>query len=83
MDFFCAEAKVAIELDGSEHYSRLGQTSDLDRELELHEKGIRVLRFRNRDIFRDLDAVLNAIIYAVDPEKSLWPSVQGPHRSKG
>jgi len=72
VDFFCAEAKLAIELDGSGHSSYRGQISDLDREIELYEKGIRVLRFYNQEIFNNLDRVLNAIIYAVDPERSLW-----------
>jgi very-short-patch-repair endonuclease len=73
VDFFCAEAKLAIELDGSGHSSDRGQTSDLDREIELYEKGIRLLRFQNTDVFDNPDGVLNAIIYAVDPERSLWP----------
>ena len=80
VDFFCAEAKLAVELDGAGHYLRSGQISDLDRELELHEKGIRVLRFNNHAVMSDIDAVLNAIIYAVDPEKSLWPSQQSSGR---
>ena len=73
VDFFCEEAKLAIELDGSGHLNGRGQTSDLDREIELYEKGIRVLRFQNTDVFNNLDGVLNAIIYEVDPERSLWP----------
>jgi very-short-patch-repair endonuclease len=73
VDFFCQEAKLAIELDGSGHLTGHGQTSDLDREIELYEKGIRILRFYNHDIFSNLEGVLNAIIYAVDPERSLWP----------
>jgi very-short-patch-repair endonuclease len=74
LDFFCAEANLAIELDGSGHSRHVGETTDLDRELELYEKGIRILRFHNKDVFENLDGVLNKIIYAVDPEKSLWPS---------
>jgi very-short-patch-repair endonuclease len=73
VDFFCPEAKLGIELDGSGHTSYRGQTSDLDREIELYEKGIRILRFQNTDVFSNLDGVLNAIIYAADPERSLWP----------
>jgi very-short-patch-repair endonuclease len=73
VDFFCAEATLAIELDGSGHLIGNGRKSDLDREIELYEKGIRVLRFFNHDISNNLDGVLNAIIYAVDPERSLWP----------
>jgi very-short-patch-repair endonuclease len=61
-DFFCAEAKLAIELDGSGHHRHFGETSDLNREIELYEKGIRVLRFHNKDICENLDGVLNNII---------------------
>jgi len=39
VDFFCADAKLAIELDGSGHLSESRQGSDLDREIELYEKG--------------------------------------------
>ena len=62
VDFFCDEVKLAIELDGSGHLPGGGQTSDLDREMELYEKGIRILRFYNHDIFRNLDGFLSAII---------------------
>jgi very-short-patch-repair endonuclease len=81
LDFFCAEAKLAIELDGSGHARHLGQACDLDRELELYEKGIRVLRFKNRAVISNLDGVLNAIVYAIDPERSLWPT-QGTPQTK-
>jgi len=77
-DFFCVEAKLAVELDGSGHRHHFGQTADLDREMELHERGIRVLRFINREVLSNLDGVLNAIVYAADPEKSLWTTVKTP-----
>jgi very-short-patch-repair endonuclease len=81
VDFFCAEAKLAIELDGFGHARHFNQCDDLDRELELHEKGIRFLRFWNHEVLDNLDGVVNAIIYAIDPEKSLWstPPPQNPH----
>ena len=78
VDFFCVEAKLAVELDGSGHRRHFGQTADLDREMELHERGIRVLRFINHEVLSNLDGVLNAIVYAADPEKSLWATVKRP-----
>jgi very-short-patch-repair endonuclease len=80
LDLFCAEAKLAIELDGSGHFYDLRRQHDLDREIELYEKGIPVLRFRNSEVLENLDGVLNSIIYAIDPEKSLWaePVIQKP-----
>lgn len=74
VDFFCADAHLAVELDGSGHCHHFTETSDLDRAIELHEKGIRIIRFYNSQIDENLDGVLNAIWYAADPEKSLWAS---------
>src|SRR3954470_19360798 len=72
-DFFCAAANLAIELDGSGHTRHLTQVADLDRAIDFHEKGIRIIRFCNSEIDENLDGVLNAILYAADPEKSRWP----------
>src|SRR5436305_11189899 len=72
VDFFCADATLAIELDGSGHLGELRQASDLDREIELYEKEIRILRFPNSEVFENLEGVLNSIIYAIEPQKSLW-----------
>lgn len=72
VDFFCEEAKLAVELDGSGHRRHFGEYEDLDRELELHEKGIRVLRFSNKAVLSNLGVVVNEIIYAAAPEKLLW-----------
>jgi len=76
VDFFCAEAGLAIELDGSGHTRHFTQNSDLDREIDLHEKGIRIIRFFNRQVDENLDGLLNAILYAADPEKSQWAKGQ-------
>ena len=81
LDFYCAEAKLAVELDGSGHCYDVQREEDLDREIELYEKGIRVLRFDNSDIFENLDGVLNLIIYAIDLEKSLWAEPPSPQSS--
>jgi very-short-patch-repair endonuclease len=72
VDFYCAEAKLAVELDGSGHRRHASETADLDKELELHERGIRTLRFANTAVLSNTDGVLNEIIFAIKPEKSLW-----------
>lgn len=74
VDFFCAEVKLAIELDGSGHRYSAEAASDLDREIELYEIGVRVLRFQNRSVLKNFDGVPNVIIYAVDPARSIWAS---------
>ena len=82
VDFFCADASLAIELDGSGHARQLTQAADLDRAIDLHEKGVRIIRFYNGEIDDNLDGVLNAILYAVDPEKSRWASGWGAGNAK-
>lgn len=70
-DFLCAEAKLAIELDGSGHLRHVNQTADLDKEIDLYEQKIRILRFSNHSVISNLDGVVDEIIYAIDPQKSL------------
>ena len=81
VDFYCEEAKLAIELDGTGHSYDLKREDDLDREIELYEKGVRILRFSNIEIFESLDGILNFIIYTIDPEKSLWAEPSPPPQS--
>jgi very-short-patch-repair endonuclease len=81
VDFYCEEAKLAIELDGTGHSYDLKREDDLDREIELYEKGVRILRFSNIEIFENLDGILNFIIYTIDPEKSLWAEPSPPPQS--
>src|SRR5438094_10533448 len=69
VDFFCEEAKLAVELDGSGHRRHFTEYQDLDRELELYERGVRVLRFGNRAVLSNVDAVVDTIISAVDPDR--------------
>ena len=57
LDFYCASAKIAIELDGSQHYEELGKAKDAERDNYLKARGIQVLRYSNRDINQKFNAV--------------------------
>jgi very-short-patch-repair endonuclease len=61
VDFYCHKAKLIIELDGGQHYSKLGMKKDKLRDKFLNNLGIRVLRFSDRDVFENLDGVLQRI----------------------
>ena len=52
VDFYCASAKLVVELDGSQHYEPLGMAYDSERSAFLEALGLKVLRFSNRDPFR-------------------------------
>ena len=62
LDFYCASANIAIELDGSQHYSDEGKDSDKKRDAFLRDKGISVLRYSNADVNKRFDAVCRDIL---------------------
>lgn len=62
LDFYCAEHKLAIELDGNHHLAEEHKLNDEARTAFLNEMNIRVLRFSNKEIETNIDGVLNAII---------------------
>ena len=61
MDFYCASAKLCVELDGSQHYTLEGQKYDLERTAYLNGNGIHVLRFSNADVMRNFSGVCQVI----------------------
>ena len=61
VDFFCSAAKLAVELDGSQHYDPQGQVYDVQRTAYLEEQGILVLRFSNTDVLRRMEGVCEQI----------------------
>ena len=62
LDFYCASAGLAIELDGSQHYSDEGKDGDKKRDAFLQSKGISVLRYSNADVNKRFDAVCRDIL---------------------
>ena len=50
VDFYCAKAKLVIELDGSQHYEDKRQQADKIRDEYLASLNIKVLRYSNSDI---------------------------------
>ena len=50
VDFYCAGAKLVIEIDGSQHYEEKGQRYDAQRTEYLESYGLKVIRFSNTDI---------------------------------
>ena len=61
LDYYYAAANLAIELDGSQHYTPEGQKYDSERTAYLESNGIHVLRFSNYDVLRNLRGVCQKI----------------------
>ena len=60
-DFYCASAKLVIEIDGSQHYDDDGAAYDAERTAYLESYGLRVIRYSNREIDREFPVVCQQI----------------------
>lgn len=70
VDFFIAEAKIVIELDGSQHYTESGEMYDKERDTYFNDCGIMVLRYTNRQIHDDFDNVCRDIMEYIEGRKT-------------
>lgn len=61
VDFYCSAANLIIEIDGGQHYSDEGLRRDAVRDEYLEYFGFEVLRFSDRDVFENLEAVLDIV----------------------
>ena len=60
-DFYCASAKLIIEIDGSQHFDTQGMASDAERTAILESYGLKVIRYSNREIDQEFSAVCEQI----------------------
>ena len=60
-DFYCPKSKLVIEVDGGQHYSEEGREKDPKRDEYMRKAGLTVLRFSDRDVPGNIDAVLEEI----------------------
>ena len=66
VDLLCADARVAVELDGAQHLAdRVAYRRDRRKDQLLQENGYLVLRFLAEDVGKELDMVLDAILRAL------------------
>jgi len=72
-DFYCHPVKLVIEIDGGIHKSRDQREYDINREDEINNLGIEIIRFKNEEIENDFQYVLEKIS-AICQERSRMPS---------
>ena len=61
VDFYCAEAQLVIELDGSQHFTDENKDAEAERTKYLNAYGIRVLRIPNNEIYKNFRGVCEYI----------------------
>jgi len=68
-DFYCAAARLVVEVDGMSHVGR--GPIDAKRDAFIREQGYRVVRVTNDDVLGDVDAVVD---YLADAAMATIPS---------
>ena len=61
VDFYCSQANLIIEVDGSQHYNDEAKQKDRMRDDYMLRFGLRVLRFSDREVFENLNGVTEKI----------------------
>ena len=67
VDFYCAQASIVIELDGSQHYEETGIEKDNERTEYLEQYGLKVIRIPNNWVnqnFREVCEYIDSIVSA-------------------
>ena len=73
IDFYCPEAKLAIEVDGDNHFNQNAMKRDQEREEHIKQFNITFLRFNNKEVVENINGVLETI--------SKFSSCRQPHPS--
>lgn len=73
VDFYCHQAKLVVELDGSQHYTPEEKEYDRKRTDYLESVGLKVVRFSNLDITRRFRDVCEEIFRYVEAQTDQKP----------
>ena len=69
VDFYCAEKKTVIEIDGEQHYTEQGRKDDAERTAYLNSRRLTVLRYSNHEVKTNLSGVFNDIYSRLKGDK--------------
>lgn len=72
LDFYCPEERLAIEIDGYSHDRKDAKEYDVGRTEFLESIGIRVLRFKNYEVLKNLKGIIEEI------QKHFRPPLESP-----
>ena len=81
LDFVCRSARLAVELDGSQHAN--AAMYDAKRTAVIEAQGYRVIRFWNSDVLTNMDGVLETILTAATSGERVPTPQPPPARGRG
>ena len=62
VDFYSPRLRLAIEVDGGQHNETINKQKDIARTRYLQNNGVKLIRFWNNDVLRNLEGVLETIL---------------------
>ena len=65
VDFYCHDARLIVELDGSQHFDPKNQQRDLERTRVLESRGLQVIRIPNNEVNQNFRSVCEYIDHLV------------------
>ena len=68
-DFYCASARLVIEIDGSQHFTPDGLRRDAARTEIIERYNLLVVRYTNHEVDTQFDAVCNHIMYLIETRR--------------
>ena len=68
LDFYCAKARLAIEIDGMSHDVADRPQHDIRRDAWLKAEGVTVMRIATGDVMRSIDDIVDAIVRTAKAE---------------
>ena len=70
VDFYCANLKLVIEVDGDSHFTNEAKDYDAERTQILEGYGLKVIRFTNEDVLNNFEGVCQQIEELIRPTLS-------------
>ena len=64
-DFYIAQEKLVVELDGSQHYEESGKAADRERDACFRTRGMQVLRYSNAEVNQNFRGVCEDILFHI------------------
>ena len=65
VDFYCHDARLIVELDGSQHFDPKNKQRDLERTRVLESRGLQVIRIPNNEVSQNFRSVCEYIDHLV------------------
>jgi len=62
VDFYCPSVHLVVEVDGETHIGEVAEEYDRERNKVIEQLGLKVIRFWNTDVYRNIEGVLEHIL---------------------